>query len=359
VVLRAKPRHVAPRSARGWDLPDNALSNALREFLDWSGSVGISPRTIRQRQRAIRRFILWAAERGLAKPTEITLPILERYQRHLFHYRQRDGAPLTFASQHAELVPLKSYFKWLVRSRYLLYNPAAELVMPKVMPHLPRHILSVAEVEAILAQPDATTLLGVRDRAMLEVLYSSAIRRSELIALAVYDVDTRYGSLLVREGKGAKDRLVPLGERACAWVEKYLLDVRPELLAAQDPGILFLTQHGDRFHDYTLGEMVKGYIGAAGLKTPGACHLFRHACATHMLENGADSRYIQAMLGHAHLSTTQVYTHVALAKLKEIHAATHPARLQRAQTAPKAPTSDDDRRALLEALEAESEAEDG
>ena len=352
-MFKRKPRH--PRIGRGWDLPDNALAHTLREFLDWSGAHAISPRTIQQRQRAIRRFIVWAEARGLSKPSDITLPILERYQRHLYHYRKTDGQPLTFGSQYTELVPLKAYFKWATRSRHILYNPAAELVMPKVMPSLSGYVLSVADVEAIINATDVVTLLGIRDRAILEVLYSSAIRRAELLHLSVFDVDTRRGSLLVRAGKGAKDRLVPLGARACAWLDKYLLDVRPELMTGHHDNILFLTQFGEAFHDYSIGELVKRYIAKSGVSVKGACHLFRHACATHMLENGADSRYIQALLGHSHLSTTQIYTHVALAKLKEIHTATHPARLERTTTNETPTPASANAKALLAALAAEDD----
>jgi integrase/recombinase XerD len=318
---------------RGWTLPANALSDGLREFLDWSEVHAISPRTIRQRQRAIRRFILWAEDRGITRPADVTLPVLERYQRHLFTYRKPTGEPLTFGSQAAEVIPLRAFFKWLVRARLILYNPAAELMMPKVTPRLSRYVLTVADIEAIINATEATTLLGVRDRAILEVLYSSAIRRSELMNLRIYDVDTRRGSVFVKSGKGDKDRLVPLGERACAWVDKYLLDVRPALATGGGQETLFLTQYGDKFDDYTIGELVKRFIAKAGIAVKGACHLFRHACATHMLENGADTRYIQAMLGHSQLSTTQIYTHVALAKLKEIHTATHPARSARSSAA--------------------------
>lgn len=344
---------------RGWDLPDNALSHALREFLDWCGVHGLSPRTVRQRSRATRRFILWCQERGLARPSEITLPILERYQRHLFHYRKGNGEPLTFGSQYAELAPLKAYFKWLTRSRFILYNPAAELELPKVTPRLSRYVLTVADIEAILNAADVTTLLGLRDRTMMELLYSSAVRRSELIHLSVFDVDTRRGTVFVRAGKGGKDRLVPLGERACAWVEKYLQEGRPQLTSGYDHHTLFLTVHGDPFDDYTIGETVKRHIAKAGVLVKGACHLFRHACATHMLENGADSRFIQAMLGHSSLSTTQIYTHVALAKLKEIHSATHPARMERV-SGPAARQDDvhADAAALLSSLAAESDIED-
>lgn len=327
-----KKRNSPGTRGRGWDLPDNALASCLREFLAWSAAHSISGATLKQRTRAIRRFILWAEERGIARASDVTLPILERYQQHLYVYRKSTGEPLAFASQYAELIPIRAFFKWLVRARLILYNPAADLVLPKVTPNLGRYVLSVADVEAILNATDVTTLLGVRDRAMLELLYSSGVRRSELLHLRIYDVDTRRGSVFVKAGKGAKDRLVPLGERACAWVDKYLADVRPELVTGNGEETLFLTQHGDRFDDYTIGELVKRYIARAGIAVKGACHLFRHACATHMLENGADTRYIQAMLGHASLESTQIYTQVALTKLKAVHAATHPARLERARS---------------------------
>lgn len=342
------------------DLPDNALSQALAEFLESGEARGIAQATTRLRDLACRRFIRWCDERGLAKPTEITLPILERYQRHLFHYRKPNGEPLSFSSQYAQLVPLRAFFAWLTRSHHILYNPASELELPKVMPNLARYVLSIADIENILSQPDLSTLLGIRDRTMMEVLYSSAIRRTELRRLLVFDVDTKKGTLLVREGKGRKDRMVPLGSRACAWVDKYLGEVRPELAHGNDNHTLFLTLQGDAFSDYTLGDTIKNYIAKAGIKAQGSCHLFRHACATHMLENGADTRYIQALLGHSDLSSTQIYTHVAIHKLKEIHAATHPAKLERDKATRKADTeASAERGALLSVLVAESEAEEG
>ena len=324
--MALRKKHIGGVVARGWDLPDVPLAHALRDFLVWSEATGISPFTVRQRSRAVRRFILWAMERSLTRPQDITLPILDRYQRHLYHYRKTDGQPLSFASQLTELVPIKAYFKWLARERRILYNPASELVMPKAPRQIPRYVLTVEEVERIIGEPDTTTLIGIRDRAVLEVLYSSGIRRSELVHLDVSDIDTRRGSLLVREGKGRRDRLVPLGERACRWVDKYLADVRPELLAVSEDGRLFLTDYGEPFGVDWLGEYIKRYIQRAGVLVPGSCHLFRHACATHMLENGADIRYIQALLGHASLTSTQIYTHVSIQKLKAIHTATHPAR---------------------------------
>lgn len=356
--MAARKKHLGGATARGWDLPDVPLATALREFLAWSETAGISPFTLRQRQRGVRRFIVWAQERALSSPQEITLPILERYQRHLYHYRKADGTPLSFASQHTELVPLKAYFKWLARGRHILYNPASELVMPKASRKIPRYVLTVEEVERILNQTDTQTPIGIRDRAMMEVLYSSGVRRSELAHLDMPDVDTRRGSVLVREGKGKCDRLVPLGARACAWVERYLADVRPELVTAADCYSLFLTDYGTRFEAEWLGEYIKRYIQRAGVAATGACHLFRHACATHMLENGADIRFIQVLLGHASLTSTQIYTSVSIQKLKQIHDATHPARLQRvrrAQTDTAGASAGGGAETLLDALDAEAD----
>lgn len=328
-----------------WKLPNNALTRVLRDFIDQANAQGLSPLTTRHRQRAIARFIKWADERGLNDPREITLPILERYQRHLYHYRKPNGEPLSFSSQYTELAPLKAYFAWLTRQHIILYNPASELQLPKVIRNIARYVLSVEDVELILKLPDTRTLLGVRDRTILEVLYSTGIRRAEMMRLLIYDIDVKNRTVLVREGKGQKDRLVPIGERACHWVTRYLQEVRPQLVSGHDDGRLFLTQHGDAMTDDHVTGAVKEYVERSGVAVEGACHLFRHAMATHMLENGADTRYIQAMLGHSDLSTTQIYTHVALTKLKEIHAATHPAKLE-------------ERDALLDVLADESDDDD-
>jgi len=158
----------------------------------------------------------------------------------------------------------------------------------------------------------------------MEVLYSTGIRRSELVKLKVFDVDAHRGTLMIREGKGKRDRVVPLGERALAWIQKYMDASRPHLVPAVDDGELFLTTMGDAMTLQRATDLVGEYVESAKLGKRGACHLFRHTCATAMLENGADTRYIQAMLGHADISTTQIYTQVSIHKLKQVHALTHP-----------------------------------
>ncbi len=331
-VLRRKPRLPARI------LPaDPSLANPLRAyqaaFREWGQVSGYADATCKLRDVALGYFIRWCDERGITRPQDLTRAVLERYQRHLYHYRKPNGEPLSFTTQAARLDPLKAFCKWLAREHHLLYNPASELTLPRPPRQLPKNLLSVAQVEEVINQPDTSTPMGLRNRAILETLYSTGIRRFELTRLRLFDVDLTGGTLMVRQGKGGKDRLLPIGERACAWVRRYLDEVRPELVLLPDHGYLFVTDYGEPFEKNRLSDMVHKYLRHAGF-AHGACHTFRHAMATHMLENGADVRYVQVMLGHSELSTTQIYTHVAIGKLKAIHAATHPARLTRRAEAP-------------------------
>jgi len=344
----ALPRERDPAEASGF-------YPYLVRFLDWSAVRGYTEQTTAARAEHLRRFIRWCAERTLDRPQDVTRPILERYRRYLYHYRKESGEPLSFATQQQRLLPLRAFFKWLARENLILWNPASELELPRVHRRLPAHILSRDDVERVMAQTSVHGELGVRDRAMLETLYSTGLRRAELANLKLYDLDLRNGSLFVREGKGKKDRYVPLGQRAIEALRKYLDDVRPTLVVEPDGGNVFLHEFGERFEKSRLSDLVKRYLLAAGVDKPGACHLFRHAMATQMLENGADIRFIQAILGHAQLSTTEIYTHVSIAQLKRIHALTHPAERPRE---PRASTpSSDDSEQLLASLDVEAATE--
>lgn len=318
------------------------MVQSMEAHFEWMLVTGYSNDTVRARRQALRRFVTWCEERGLQQARDITKAVLERYQRHLFYYRKADGQPLTLGSQHGALSPLKTWFKWLVRENYLQYNPASELDLPRLPRHLPRSILSVQEVEAILAEADPATPYGLRDRAMLELVYSTGLRRMEVAHLALYDVDATRRLVFVREGKGAQDRVVPVGRRALAWLERYLLEARPQLITVEIEA-LFVTDYGEATSPEFIAAHVKRYMDFAGVKKPGATHLLRHAMATHMLEAGADVRVLQAMLGHADLNTTQIYTHVSIEHLRAIHDATHPARLLRDNSASQ-------QQALIDAL---------
>ncbi|ODS24330.1 recombinase XerD [Candidatus Endobugula sertula] len=308
--------------------PDNLYAFMLR-FLEAQRVKNYAARTIENREVYLRYFIEWCEERGLSRPQDITKPILERYQRYLFHYRKKNGEPLSTRSQHTRIVPVRAYFKWLTRENYILYNPASEIDLPRLEKRLPKHVLTQPEAELILNQPDLTTAFGLRDRAILETLYSTGIRRMEVIHINLYDIDGDRGTLMVRQGKGRKDRMVPIGERALNWIIKYRDDIRPELMMPNDDGTLFLTNLGEAFTRNRMTQLVRDYVKSADIGKEGSCHLFRHTMATLMLENGADIRFIQAMLGHANVSTTQIYTQVSIRQLKEIHTATHPAKASR------------------------------
>lgn len=299
------------------------------QFIEWLEVHGYSADTVRSRRTALSWFILWCAERGVTRPTDVTRAVLERYQRWLFNYRKKDGLPLSLAHQHHRLMALRMFFRWLARNHHLLFNPAAELELPRVEKRLPKTVLTAPEMEQIINAADIGAPLGIRDRAMMETLYSTGVRRSELVWLQLHDVDMERGTVMVRQGKGKRDRMVPIGDRALVWIEKYLVEVRPSLVVEPDEGTIFLTNMGDTFTPKRLSQLVSRYVDAAGFAKRGSCHLFRHACATLMLEAGADTRFIQELLGHQKLETTQIYTQVSITKLKEVHTATHPAKLTR------------------------------
>lgn len=322
---QAKKRLKAMQKAPIGDPTDpRSIINYRNRYLEWMRVSNYSEQTLTNRSKYINLFMQWAEDRGIQRANEVTKPILDRYQRHLYHYRKPNGKPLSFRAQHSRLVPLRAFFKWLTKNNYILYNPASELELPKLEKRLPKHVLSIPEVETVLNTPDTATDLGIRDRAILEVLYSTGMRRMELVRLQLYDLDTERGTIMVRQGKGKKDRMIPIGERAIQWIDKYVLDVRPSLVSPPDDGTLFLTHTGEPFTPGRMTQLVRNYVDASKIGKKGACHLFRHTMATLMLENGADIRFIQQMLGHAELSTTQIYTQVSIKKLKEIHTFTHP-----------------------------------
>ena len=308
----------------------------IAEFCEQTAVHGFSSHTVKARRTGLARLARWLAERGVSRPAEVTGPMLGAYQRALFHRRKADGGPLAFSTQAQLLHAVRSFFEWLVRENRILADPAASLELPQEAKRLPRAVLSAGEAERILALPDLSTPLGLRDRAMLELLYATGARRAELTALAVFDLDAERRALMIREGKGRKDRMIPTGERAALWCERYLDEARPEL-AQEDNGVLFVTVTGLAIHPENLSRLVGSYVRGSGVGKPGSCHLFRHTMATLMLEGGADIRYVQQMLGHSDLASTQIYTRVSLRKLEAVHATSHPGA---ANESPGAPSAD-------------------
>jgi len=325
----------------------DAYANAYRLSLE---SKAYAAQSIAYRVASLKHFITWCEARGIVRIEGITRPVLQRYQRHLAQVTGRGGRPLSIATQRNRLTAVRTWFTFLMRENMILYNPASALELPKPEKRLPKHTLTATEAEQVLVRPDINTPQGLRDRALLEVLYSTGIRRQELINLRREDVSTVSGVLAVRQGKGKQDRFVPIGERALAWLLRYLEEARPQLTLRVSPDRVFLDDMGEQWDPNRLSRLVRKYIDQAKLGKSGSCHLFRHTVATLMLENGADIRFIQQMLGHASISTTEIYTHVAIHTLKDIHTATHPA----AGASARAPAPAATKETLLAALEQEA-----
>jgi len=310
------------------ELKHSEFTPYLNRFLEANDLDGLSKQTQRRHESHVKRFILWSDERGLDNPKDITRPILERYRKSLFYYRKNNGEPLSFGSQRLMLASLKSFFKWLTRENYLLYNPASEMKLPKPPKSLPRTILSEDTITDLMNQPNTNTPDGLRDRAMMELFYSCGLRRLEMADLKIYDIDIKRAIVTIRHGKGNKQRMLPIGQRAINWLNQYRETGREELTSPLDDDRLFITDYGEPFSGNELGRLIKKYLKQANIDVVGSCHLLRHAMATHMLDHGADIRFIQAMLGHEDLNSTEIYTRVSVKKLREIHEATHPAKVK-------------------------------
>lgn len=344
----------------------HSIERHLTEWLGYLEVHNFATTSIVVRRVHLRQLQRWLDDRSIVRTGEVTKPVLERFQRHLFHYRKPNGRPLSFRTQKERLGHVRSFFKWCARTNRILYNPASELELPRTESRLPVTSLTAEEVEQVMVLPDLADPIGLRDRAILEVFYSTGIRRMELIGLQLFDVDADRQTLIIRQGKGKRDRVVPIGERALAWVEAYLRDARPHFVVEPDEHILFLTRAGEDLGPGILTHRTGRYVARAQLGKKGSCHLFRHTMATLMLEGGADIRYVQEILGHADLTSTQIYTHVSIERLTAIHRACHPgsANARHRVVGPLDGTDDtpdmpeaDLKALLLSVLEAEVDAE--
>ena len=286
--------------------------------------VSYAEKTVKNTLRNARRFLVWLDERGIALISTRTADI-DAYQMHVCGSRQKDGTPYSIPTQHYRIASVKALFRFLCRRGYVLSDPSGPVGYPRPEKRLPRGVLGRDEARKLMEAPDVSTPLGLRDRAILEVFYSSALRRAELIELLVTDIDFARGTIFVRSGKGAKDRYVPIGERALFWLRLYLELVRPRFLTTDDDARLFLTSRGTSLCPDWLSRRIRRYLQQAGIPKKGSCHLLRHTVATLMLGGGADIRYVAEMLGHARLETTQRYTRVSIDQLRRVHASSHPA----------------------------------
>jgi integrase/recombinase XerD len=218
---------------------------------------------------------------------------------------------------------LKGFTRYLKDKDYLLYDPGKKIKLPKKPKRLPKSILTLQEVRKLLSVPDARTNRGFRNKVILEILYDTAIRRTEVCNINISELDLDSGYIHIH-GKGNKDRVVPLSKRVCAIVHNYIVGVRPSMLQEEATDALFLNRWGRRMGPASIAGVVKRCAYLARIKKTISTHTFRHTCATHMLKNGAPVRHLQEMLGHESLESTQLYTHVTINDLKEVHAKYHP-----------------------------------
>jgi integrase/recombinase XerD len=293
------------------------VSAAISAFLTHARvEKGLAANTVSAYRRDLVKFGGFAQKRKLSLET-VSRDDLVDFLAEL--YRQK----LDSKSVARHLVSLRNFFRFAQVQELVSVDPSMHLESPKIRRSLPGH-LRLEEVERLLAQPDAKTPLGLRDRAMLEVLYSAGLRVSELVGLRVNDVDTKVGCVRCI-GKGDKERIVPLGKKALGTVEKYLRGARGQLIGkAASSAALFVNRRGRTLSRVGVWKILSSYGRRAGFRMPLTPHMLRHSFATHLLERGADLRSVQLMLGHADISTTQIYTHVVEERLKQVYKAHHP-----------------------------------
>lgn len=280
-------------------------------------SDGLAKNSIESYRRDVAQLDTWLQLTWRPTIDKTGSADLQAYLAHRIeslHASPRSTARLTSA--------LKRFYQYLLRERIISEDPSRNLESPKIMRGLPKS-LSEADVDSLLNAPDDTTALGMRDRAMLETLYASGLRVTELVTLKVAQLSLDMGVVRVM-GKGSKERLVPLGESAVDAVQAYLLGPRVELLGVHKSDDLFVTTRGSAMSRQMFWVMIKRYALKAGIRAPLSPHTLRHAFATHLINHGADLRVVQLLLGHADITTTQIYTHVARERLKQIHARHHP-----------------------------------
>ncbi|RZJ20783.1 MAG: site-specific tyrosine recombinase XerD [Haliea sp.] len=295
-----------------------ASQNSIDTFIDalWLED-GLSKNTLAAYRRDLSLYAGWLAAkeqgaRALDQSSEVDLN----------QYFSARHAATKATSANRRLTVFKRYFRWALRERLVAADPTMKLQSARQPMRVPK-MLSEAQVEALLTAPPEDTALGLRDRAMLELVYASGLRVSELVGLKTFHVGLNEGVLRVM-GKGSKERLVPFGEVASDWLRRYLGESRPAILGGQQTDDLFVTSHGRGMSRVMFWMLVKKYAAVAGIHSPLSPHTLRHAFATHLLNHGADLRAVQMLLGHADISTTTIYTHVARERLKVLHAQHHP-----------------------------------
>lgn len=293
------------------------MDRLLRDFIHYvSVEKGLAKNTLESYNRDLRSFCTYLKQNGVESMEVTTRAHIVGY---LLSLQQSGKATATLSRN---LASIRSFCNFLFQERLIVENPATDLESPKMEKKLPR-VMTPDEIDILLEQPDSLQVTGVRDKAMLEVIYATGIRVSELMSLDVGDINLEAGFIRCT-GKGSKERLIPLGSVAIRNVDQYLSGSRPKLVRHNGEAALFVNQHGNRLTRQGFWKILKKYARQANITKDVTPHTIRHSFATHLLENGADLRSVQEMLGHADISTTQIYTQVTKRKLKDVYEKTHP-----------------------------------
>lgn len=291
---------------------DGQLIDAFADAL-WLQD-GLSANTLQAYRRDLNGLAGWLGRQGAG--------LLQADEGLLGGYFGERHARTKATTANRRLTVFRRFYHWALQQGMVAADPTLRMLAARQPLRVPG-ALTQAQVEALLAAPDVATPLGLRDRAMLELMYASGLRVSELVGLKLFQLGLAEGVVRVL-GKGSKERLVPMGQVACEWLEKYLGEARGAILAGQQTQDLFVTRRGGAMTRVMFWVLVKKYAAAAGITAPLSPHTLRHAFATHLLNHGADLRVVQMLLGHADISTTTIYTHVARERLKQLHAQHHP-----------------------------------
>lgn len=302
----------------------DSLTSLREKYIQSLQVRNLAERTIEARVFMLARFFDYLAGRHVSGIDAISKGIILDYQTELYHTINKRGRPNSVTYQNSMISAVKGFMRFLKERDYIARDPSLDIPYAKLPKTLPRGILTNTEARRIINTPDTTCTLGYRDRTIMEVLYTTGIRKQELNNLGLTDVDYHDGFLRIDQGKGRKDRIVPLGRIACRYLENYIKSVRPELIKDPYNNALFLSTRGNRLSKNIVWEMVKKYAKKAKIKKNISPHTFRHTCATVMLRNKADIRAVQELLGHESLESTQIYTRVTIGDLKEVHRRCHP-----------------------------------
>lgn len=308
----------------------------MERYLTTRDASGLRPQTQRLQRNHLTAFLVWLRGQGVTDLRRVTPEQLHSYQRHLVTVRYRrskaEGAPkkpLAARTRYDMLASVCRFFRWAVSERLLLADPTGRIELGTRLRFQPGNVLSEDEARALLEAPDTDTRIGLRDRALLELLYSTGLRRAEVAALELADIDFAGGTVFVSCGKGGRSRVVPLGERAAAVLRRYVETARPHFVRRPAVAALFLAaEHCGNTGNHLSAAAIKDRIGIlarrAGIARNITPHALRHSLATHLLRAGASLRHVQAILGHARIDTTEAYTHLAVEDLARAHARSHP-----------------------------------